>query len=664
MTPRLDGSDTRRLSHPPFHVLLLVPFKWLGSEDLTLPYVLAHGALVLLMFLTAPRAWRPLVLLPLFINPEYLDFPGKGVSDGVWSLLLVLMALCWRRPALRAILFGLACAYKQTPWLLAPFIVVRLLVDGADADPRRPIKRVLHFTLWVAATFLFCSVPFLWPDPGPLWLGMTDPMRGHLVYLGTGLVSLTQLGLVALPKAFYSLVSLGALAGLLVLYAIHFHRLRELMWLGPVVVLWLSYRSLQSYYVYWLPPLIVALLQSLPREALAEAEVMASGRDRGRLKRLSLAVAAALALGGVLAITTWPRAGGLQLELVELEVAGAGGDVTSLSATLTNKTSRPVSPRFAVQNASWQPLPWRIVSGPDQLLPGGSARYQIRTDVAYQRLRLAEGGQVVVSDASGDYALRGLLPVPPDRSFGGREGPYNSGYLRGTGRGSVPWGWRLDGPSGRPPVVQHLQTPIENAIELGLVPGPAAHGWQAVTLSQSQLFPSGEVCVWLAPPSDASAQGLNRAYGLELADPLHRIWVLFGPGEPSQGLLGPSHAYVSQPMPAGTWSERCVDVGELYGRLGWELPPLQMIARPDGELLTRPLRVGLLVAGRDLPPGVRMTGRFGRVRMRPAPVHERIRRRLETRHEYYRALAGLARSRGNLSRARELEEKLGKLPAR
>jgi uncharacterized membrane protein len=34
------------------------------------------------------------------------------------------MVLVWQRPTLRAVLFGLACAYRQQPWLVAPFLLI------------------------------------------------------------------------------------------------------------------------------------------------------------------------------------------------------------------------------------------------------------------------------------------------------------------------------------------------------------------------------------------------------------------------------------------------------------------------------------------------------------------------------------------------------------
>ncbi|NJN36759.1 MAG: hypothetical protein HC794_06490 [Nitrospiraceae bacterium] len=95
------------------------------------------GLLMLVMFIGAPKLVRPVILLPLLIEPRYMLYALGGVSDTVWAFLICLMILSWRNRSLSAVWFGLACALKQQPWMLVPFLAIRLLRD--EQQPERAI---------------------------------------------------------------------------------------------------------------------------------------------------------------------------------------------------------------------------------------------------------------------------------------------------------------------------------------------------------------------------------------------------------------------------------------------------------------------------------------------------------------------------------------------
>ena len=201
--------------------------------------------------------------------------------------------LTWRHRGWRAVFYGLACAYKQVPWLLAPFILVRLLIDDQDRDPRSPLGRALAFFAVAGAVFAVVNGPFMLAD-FPAWAAaVVQPLSGQLVYLGSGLASTTQFGLVDLPKEFYATASLAVTVTLLLLYTAHFQRWRHTLWLFPGLMLWFSYRSLQSYFVYWVPLLLATLVveatgrRGAPRSR-PHGEARSPGGRWDRLNRLPL----------------------------------------------------------------------------------------------------------------------------------------------------------------------------------------------------------------------------------------------------------------------------------------------------------------------------------------------------------------------------------------
>ncbi len=678
MTPQLDGSATSVLSYPALHFLLLVPLHTFGLEGVRALYVLCHLLTGTLLFWRAPAPLRPLVLLPLWVSADYLHFALIFVSDVVWALFLVCSILTWRNWKWRAVFYGLACAYKQPPWLLAPFLLVRLLIDERDEDQRPPIARAAWFFAVAGGVFLLLNAPFMLADL-PTWAArLFQPLTGHLVYLGVGLASLTQLGLAELPKPFYSTASLVVLLTLLVLYTAHFQRWRHTLWLFPGLMLWFSYRSLQSYFVYWIPLLIGVVVVELGarRGALPERAPLGEARDPSGLwhlvNRLPLRIAryaqarrrwtpavvlvacSAILLAAVHFVRTNES---VSVELVDARIRGSV-DIDEMVVLVRNTADTVLRPRFAVQRASWQPFPWEIVSGPLSLAPGQSGRYAIRTDLPYRTLSLPEGGQLVVSEASGSYRVRGTLRIAPDDSLVGSAAIFNSGYRQVADGGAVPWGWTLQRATPREPLLERARTADgAPAIRLGFQADAGHAAWQGVGIAQGLPFPDGPLWLWVKPPGSDEA-GPGTAYGIEFHDGERRLWVLFGPGPPGEGYLEPKHYSIQRSLPAGTWSEQAVDLASIYSRLGWPLPPLKRTTRGNVELLTRGTSVTLFVAARNLARDAAVLGEFGPARIEPGPhaPWSRIRDRVERSGEYASALARLETERRNFDRARALEK--------
>jgi hypothetical protein len=682
-TPQLDGSSVSVLSYPALHFLLLVPIHALGLDGVRGLYVLCYALIGVLLFLRSPGPLRAVILLPLWVSPEYLGFSLNFVTDAVWALLLLGSVLTWRRPGWRAILFGLACAYKQAPWLLAPFILVRLLIDRQDPDQRPPLARTLYFFAVAGAVFLVVNVPFMLADL-PAWIrAVFQPAADHLIYLGSGLASTTLFGLVELPKAFYATASLTVMATLLLLYTAHFRRWRHTLWLFPGLTLWFSYRSLQSYFVYWVPLLMAVLVMEARERMGVEVPRAPHEEPRGpkglwqRLNRLPLRAARmvqarkhwtpgvlAVSLAVILAAAGYALAGNktIGVELLETRLRSSFSDVDDMEILVRNTSDGTLTPRFAVQRASWQPYPWDIVEGPLSLPPGRSGRYRIRTDISYRTLLLSEGGQLVVTEASGDYRVRGTLKLPPDESLGDPEALLNANYLLRAGQTGIPSGWTLQQGTSETPIVEHTKTANGlRAMRLGLQVHAGRATWEAVGMAQGVLFPDGEIRTWVNPPDPGADDGafLSVAYGLEFHDGQRRLWVLFGPSGPREGYLGRDHYFIERRLAAGAWSEQRIDLSAIYARLSWPLPPLTQTVRANVELLTRGTSLTLFVAARNRPRPELLTAEFGPVVIAPGveAVRQRIRQRVERREEYSLALQDLERRRRNFDRARELQEK-------
>ncbi len=638
-SPLLSGEAVSTLNYPALHFLTLVPSTVLGIPESRIVLVIAFIGTMVLLYRNAPAPLKGIVLLPLFVNLDYVNFPLGFVTDVVWVFLLVAMVASWRRPNSRAVLFGLAAAYKQIPWLLGPFIVLRIWLDLDDSDPRPPLQRITRFIGISAGTFLIINAPFLLGDTASWLAGVFTPLADPLIFYGQGLSAVTQFDLLQLPKSFYFFATMIVFAALGALYWLNFRLLKEVMWIFPGVFLWFSYRGLQSYYIYWLLLLLMALLVKYRQSS----STTNGPEQHPKIHRFSWVVigAAAASLVGGLAyyqISMTP----LRLELTHAATGISENQINLLTVRVANTTSKDLTPRFAIQSRINQPYPWLIESGPLSLKSGEEGVYEINTDLPYRMIDLTRGAFLVVTDASGDYRLRGTLQIQRDSSLLGPDTIFNSAYLHGPGEDEIPWGWGFDDQAQQALPIRGDETPEGfRGIELGFIPTLYSETWESVGLSQWITFPIDKLLIWVHPPplESTSREEPSIAYALEFDDGLHKLWILFGP-EVGAGYLAENHYYLFQLARSEMWSHQQIDLRAIYDQLDWNLPPIQRIVRGDLELLSRMVTMKLIVAARDRQEASVVSAMFGPVSVDQGrhPIRKRVEETVENQAEYYTAI--------------------------
>lgn len=630
-TPLLDGGEVSNLPYPALSFLVFVPFKLFGITETRLVFVLALLAMLLLFYRLSPDPWQALTPLLLVVYPGYVAWSLGFVLDAFWALLLLAMVAAWKWRNGRAIFYGLACAFKQQPWLLAPFLLLRLWLDKDDPDPVPPWQRVVRFSLVSGGAFLLWNAPFAWLD-FPSWLrGVFSPLGDPLIYFGQGLSAVTQYGWLPLAKNFYTALTLVVMAALMLLYLFNFSRLKETVWLFPGVFMWFSYRSLQSYFVFW--PLLAVMAFMAPWEKRPSATPSWHRATPAILIGALLGVTACLAYFAAPAPVSVSLISGDALNLQF---------INRLAVSVTNHSDERLTPRIAVMSAFHQPFAWEMSGGPPALGPGETAVYQATTDLPYRWIHLTQGAQIVVMDAGGNYNLRGSFFIPPDASLRENAAIFNAAYAMTD---NVPSGWQLAGSGEVETAVTANQSAPVPAITLTLHPDVSASGWTSATLGQTIPFPFADVTAWLFPPS---AVGGTLAYGLEVDDGHHRLWLLYG-GAAGEGFLAANHAYISHPAPPQLWQPYTFNLADIYAQLGWSLPPWQRFVRGNLEYLTPMVTVRLLLAARDLP-AVPLAAQFGALAVAAASDDSRQRQiaaNVAQAADYYRALGDLAQDRRN-----------------
>jgi hypothetical protein len=540
-TPRLNGAPESPHPYPALSFLLVAPLQALGLPGVFTLSTLAHVAALALLFLAAPRAVQPLVLLPIAVAGNFTFLTSIGSFDIVWVAMLVAMIVLWRRPTLRAVLYGLAISFKQSPWLVAPFLLLRLWREERRIAP-------LKFALISAATFLLVNAPFILWNPRAWLLGATEPLQDSLTVLSHGgLSTLTQFGLFYLPKSYFLLALLTVLALALFCYWRHYDFLRDALWAMPGLFMWFSYRSLQGYWLYWAFPILAAILTRQPPASTPN-------RTPGWGPTLAtFSVAAATLVGGAVFLGTSHAPVQLRLHPPLFTTVGR---VTHLTVDVTNAGDHALTPRFSIQSRSttWNPLLWNIDDGPRALAPGQSATYQLSATSEERTFFGHESAQLVVTDAGADYSLRGVLTLEADRSF--------------------LWPAAIPNPSFRfwdkylnEPLLWSLLSGSAAMIEKDGRDALALNGLRA-TLECRVVFPEEPFSLWLY------SENSTAAYGLEVDDGQHRLWLLFG----SQAYAGPVDdgvMVVNQIIPSGEWTRQTIDLPAVYAQAGLQLPPLQ-----------------------------------------------------------------------------------------
>jgi uncharacterized membrane protein len=258
------------ISYPALHVLSFATFLAVGFSDLRWGVLVVElVTLAVIWRALSPRArlFAPFVLL---LEPFLsVVFTGGGVTDWLWVLPVAVTAICLSKGmyGYAGIALGLACAVKQHPWFVAPFVLVWVIQtlrsesgNGLSLEAKRSLGA---FGFGAAAGFVVPNLPFLIWDPGTWVESVLSPALGDMVADGHGLALLVSREMLAWPPwVFAALVGL-LLVGGVAAYAVYFDRLKDLLWVIPPIIMFVSYRSLHSYFVFWIPIAVLWLdLQS------------------------------------------------------------------------------------------------------------------------------------------------------------------------------------------------------------------------------------------------------------------------------------------------------------------------------------------------------------------------------------------------------------------
>lgn len=265
LTPNGDLVST--LNYPALQFLIFVLPVLFGLQDMRWVILVFEVASILVLYFWSPREIRLLALLPIFAGSDLaISFGAGAIADFLWVLPLILMVVFLDRPWLAGVMYGLASAIKQTPWFLAPFLLIWFLRSGNNTETKPRLRRAGMFAAYALAAFLIPNIGFILSNYGAWYAGVVTPAFGNLVVLGQGLSLITLAGGVPLPPVFYLTATVAIALTLLVNYFVYFQKLAYAVWAFPAIVLWFSYRGLQNYFIFWIPLLVMSAVMLYKQE--------------------------------------------------------------------------------------------------------------------------------------------------------------------------------------------------------------------------------------------------------------------------------------------------------------------------------------------------------------------------------------------------------------
>ncbi len=591
----LDGTPQYRVTYPALPVLAAAVFDRIGLGDLRVVNVSAHLALLILVFISTPTRWRPVVLLPILVFRDFVFLSLYGVGDVVWSLALVGMVIAWRYPLWRALLFGLACAFRQQPWFVAPFL---LIVMWRQPGTRR--ERLYSMALFLSVSigvFVVINLPFFIWSPEDWLRGALEPSYAAFNHTSSGLSVMTEYGLVPLPRIFYTVLQASILLIMLVVTWFYTDKIGQAFWVFPGIFFWLYYRGLVNYWIYWLPVILPVVAGELDR---CLSLSFRSSQPVSRQWHTLVASLVIILTAGSVGLAGYYLRQDPPVELsYRLPIEMVGEQANRLTVSVSNTGNKTLTPRFFVRaDVANYGLPWEIISGATTLAPGETGDFVISANKSYIKgFHYGSGAQLEVTDAGGDYTLRDVIYIPPQTNFDYPDRIANPDYRYWPQDGDAPLHWALITETGSVATLSIESISARPTLSLRMESNPHTETRPINRVRQTVVFPD-HFAIWVYPTS-TSADPADEVYGVEIVDELHRLWIVFGTAKAGITWMGENHWVATIQAPLNVWSHQMVDLRALYETLGWAHPLNSVRYKGSLRYVVPQVRLSLIAASRS-----------------------------------------------------------------
>ncbi len=393
-TFRLNGQPVTSLSYPALAFEIYLPLLWLGisAQAATWMNVAAWAAGAAVLFAVLPRRMAPLAAIIASLD-VYIGYAVGGVTDALFVPLLVGAAVRWDqfplqrgRAAWRGpVLLGLAMAVKQTPWLVAPFLIAGVVLEARrNSRLETALRCGLRYAGIALSAFLVPNLPYLMASPGAWLRGIVTPLTTDVVPAGQGLISISlALAVGGGSIRAYTIAAVLVMLAVMVCYLAAYPVLKPAAFILPSVVLFFATRSFGSYLVMLIPATIAAA-------ATTCTVPLADCWRHWRLVAVSGAVVSGCAVTAALT-----AASPLGMSIVSASTTGQLATVAQLSLAVTNHSGRTIRPSFTIEEGMTMTAFWHRAAGPAALGPHQTASYTIVAPSYFAMPSISNGFQVL-----------------------------------------------------------------------------------------------------------------------------------------------------------------------------------------------------------------------------------------------------------------------------
>jgi len=280
-TYRTDGSTVTTWSYPAGTLPLYgLQYATVGrtAVGIRLTSLIGVGMLGAALVYAVPAVYAPAAPLALVGGQNLWFGAAGGLNDMWWVLCTALALLLWARDrrVLAAATLGVACAMKQQPWVILPFLAVWVWMDAPDL--RSFVRTGGSYIAAGLAAFGLINLPWIVQNPSAWLTSVLVPLgaggEAPLLSRGVGIAALNYANAGSIPHAMFFPLLASVVGMLLAGYWYWFDRVQWVAWMAPALVFYWAPRSLPSYF-YWILPL--ALLAVLASHGQLRGQI-----DRGR----------------------------------------------------------------------------------------------------------------------------------------------------------------------------------------------------------------------------------------------------------------------------------------------------------------------------------------------------------------------------------------------
>jgi hypothetical protein len=582
-TPRIDGSFEFHLNYPALNFLTLIPLYAAGLHDLRDGVFLFHVVSVLLIFGLVPSRQKALSLTPFIFFPTFVAISW---TDSVWAFFILAGAILWyKNRNLSLLMIGFAGATKQIALVVMPFLLIRLWQES----PGSKLKNTLIGIAVSLAGFIGPNIPFMISSPSEWWAATIAPyFPGNAAQVpgGIGLSGiLLDIGIIPPPVFFVAIMSVVGI-GSMYLYSTRFSKSRYFVWIFPIIIMLLYYRSFPNYIVYWVFPVAFEFFKNRPAISVwhfspihgiswhpSMGPVLRSVRIKLRVPLIAGLLLTTVFVGAFGAYASTSSSSRVEVSINSIADPDGIGAATRLNLTLDNLTPRPVVPSFFVK---WYLLPYLWASDSNQTLPpGSSATYIVTATDGLAAIPRATDFRIYIYDTITGNLVGESLPLRADTPIASIANPQFRWWTLDVNSGEkVPFGWKLTKTNIDPLayVAQSLNDNPTEGITLQLNYTSTRSNLEKIIVYQRAFLNATKFDLSVFDPVQTSL-GDQAVMGVWVTDGAHQLSYIFSNATRTATVTSSNYNSTRiVAVPASAWTSISIDANQEWQAQGWAVP--------------------------------------------------------------------------------------------